>query len=185
MREGYTHTPVKNGTKFSKEIKIEEDASTASTASTATAAAAAPTTPATAAAAAAAAAAGTVAGTIISYEFRTRGHDIGFSVKFTPKTGGGAASGDVKEIVKYAKLAADKAIQSGTIEVKHAGIYTLEWDNSYSWYTTKDLLWRIDVMKPAAVADVAAGAHQNEPQSPATATAPVPVPTTEPTAAAK
>ncbi len=143
-------------------------------------------------------------GSLLSWEFRTRKYDIGFSIGFeaapttvtvtvtatatdgkskpkpaatqsTQVTTAGHAPGAVFKT--YTKTDASAAIQSGVLECKTAGTYTLVWDNSYSWMTAKELLYHVDVTAPIAqtapedVASPAANGNGAAPTATATATA--------------
>jgi hypothetical protein len=70
------------------------------------------------------------AGSVLSYEFRTRAHDIGFSLSYSPAPGAKPSM-----VVANERVASDKAVQTAVHMVPRTGIYTFTWDNSYSWRT--------------------------------------------------
>jgi hypothetical protein len=72
-------------------------------------------------------------------------------------------------ITASTKVAAHNAIQSGTIEAKDVGRFDLTWDNTYSYWTEKVLLWRVDTAAPSA--NVPLSPPVTSPTSTATATA--------------
>jgi hypothetical protein len=76
------------------------------------------------------------AGSIVSWEFRTRANDVGFEARFAPFAAGSEGKGSGPAIVLHEnkKVNAHTALQTGTYEAKDgAGILTLTFDNSYSW----------------------------------------------------
>jgi len=71
-------------------------------------------------------------GDLISWQFKTSGYDIGFSLSCSDN-----------EIVKYARYDADKRVIYGYVQAVLTGTYTFTWDNSYSWTRGKELKYNI------------------------------------------
>jgi len=82
------------------------------------------------------------AGTLVSWEYRTKGKDIGFAATFTP-------AGEAKQVlVKLLRRPSHIRGMDGGMEAKKTGVLTLTWDNSYSVTSGKTLLFRVDFRTP-------------------------------------
>jgi len=73
-----------------------------------------------------------VEGDIISWQFKTKYYDIGFSLHHNSK-----------EIIPHARHDSDKRVIEGSYQILSSGSYTFKWDNSYSWTKGKELQYNI------------------------------------------
>jgi len=76
------------------------------------------------------------AGTVFYYEFKTEDYDVGFGIKYQKVKG--HPPEQFSEIKRYES---NSIPVWGKIHVEKPGVYTLIWDNSYSWTRSKDLLY--------------------------------------------
>jgi len=77
-------------------------------------------------------------GTIIEWEYQTESHDIGFSIYMKDN--------EKEVVVPYTRHNSHSTLIKGSISVK-AGVYVLEWDNTYSWTRGKTLTYAIQLVK--------------------------------------
>ena len=75
----------------------------------------------------------------VRWSWKTRGKDIGWKVLFTPKTGG-----EAKQIVKGGRMGDGEKVK-GEWEVTEDGQVEMEWDNSYSYFTSKTIVYDVKV----------------------------------------
>lgn len=82
---------------------------------------------------------------IIYWVFATKTLDIEFQIEFL----GSFDSNSEDSNVLYPKkrLETGKKVQRGLIWVKRPGLYRLQWDNSYSWFTGKNLRYRVFILE--------------------------------------
>jgi len=78
-------------------------------------------------------------GDIVSYQFKTKCHDIGFSVGLNGKI----------EIVSNSRQESDKRVIDGSFTVRQSGSYKFRFDNTYSW--TKGKQVKLNVKRNAEV----------------------------------
>jgi len=96
-------------------------------------------------------------GSIISWEFSTKEHDIKFGAFFLGREGAAAAEGEAaKQGQKVDVLEASRIpdsyreVISGELIAEQAGVYVLEWDNGYSYLRSKTLLYKYEVSEPTS-----------------------------------
>eukprot|EP01006_Ploeotia_vitrea_P011780 TRINITY_DN31290_c0_g1_i1.p1 TRINITY_DN31290_c0_g1~~TRINITY_DN31290_c0_g1_i1.p1 ORF type:complete len:423 (-),score=209.23 TRINITY_DN31290_c0_g1_i1:61-1155(-) len=83
---------------------------------------------------------------LVSWEFRTVSNDIGFSVWFMPE---GGSDSDKVTIVKPERVNSHKKNVVGTYAADKNGMLVLEWDNSFSRWTSKTVKCRVQTaMQP-------------------------------------
>jgi hypothetical protein len=82
------------------------------------------------------------AGTVFRYHFKTEGYNIGFGVIQTTD-----ASGAAKErwVIESKKFESQNEPVADTVLAEFEGEYTFEFDNSFSRWRSKDLLFKITV----------------------------------------
>jgi hypothetical protein len=82
------------------------------------------------------------AGTVFRYHFKTEGYNIGFGVIQTTD-----ASGAAKErwVIESKKFESQNEPVADTVLAEFEGEYTFEFDNSFSRWRSKDLLFRITI----------------------------------------
>lgn len=78
-------------------------------------------------------------GVNICYEFRTRSNDIGFEAKFKNK------KGEERMLSENQRYAAHEENVLAILNVKEEGTVTLTWDNSFSRFTSKQVLFRYEL----------------------------------------
>ncbi|XP_042146660.1 SEC14-like protein 2 [Ixodes scapularis] len=80
------------------------------------------------------------AGSTLSWKFQVaQGHDVGFGVVHKPK---GIAK--TKEVLQVSRAKCDQVPQSGQL-ISEPGTYIFTFDNSYSWFTKKQLFYVLEV----------------------------------------
>lgn len=83
-----------------------------------------------------------VDGLTVSWFFRTEKHDIQFAVKWEPKD----TTNDKEEYVFPSKrYSADSTQVEGSYSTKGEGRLILTWDNTYSYFTAKKLLYHLEI----------------------------------------
>ncbi|KAH8038786.1 hypothetical protein HPB51_003270 [Rhipicephalus microplus] len=93
----------------------------------------------------------TEAGSILRWEFQTENYDIGFGVFFVPDSIGavnGDGSGDMQELVAMQRVNCHLVPEDGMLVCSAPGKYVLKFDNSFSWYRSKKLLYHYQVLPP-------------------------------------
>lgn len=79
----------------------------------------------------------TFAGCTVAYEFRTKKHDIALEIR--------ATTGGVTKVLKASKrYESDQDTIGGSFLIREPTHLTFAWDNGFSYFTGKTLLWRID-----------------------------------------
>jgi hypothetical protein len=81
----------------------------------------------------------------ISFEFRTKGYNIEFSVRYTSKE-------DSEVVFGPARMDSHVAVVADDILCQKAGTYTLEFDNSFSKFRSKDLSYSVQIVAPVTPA---------------------------------
>jgi len=76
------------------------------------------------------------AGTVFYYEFKTEDYDVGFGIKYQKVKGH-----PPEQFYEIKRYESNSIPVWGKIHVEKPGVYTLIWDNSYSWTRSKDLLY--------------------------------------------
>lgn len=96
----------------------------------------------------------TEAGSILRWEFQTENYDIGFGVFFVPDPngtvngGGDGGGGDMQELVAMQRVNCHLVPEDGMLVCNAPGKYVLKFDNSFSWYRSKKLLYHYQVLPP-------------------------------------
>lgn len=78
----------------------------------------------------------------LRWQFKTKSHDIGFSVLFKPV---GNDDDDGKEKVAYSRITATKSAKSGSLVCDRPGTYICTFDNSYSRFREKTLVYMVGI----------------------------------------
>jgi hypothetical protein len=90
-------------------------------------------------------------GDTVSWSFETKEADIGFGVNFAA---GGVSNTPPKEVIASKRISSHLEKQTGTFLASSDGTITLVWDNTFSFFKSKVLLYRAEltVAEPAAAA---------------------------------
>jgi len=78
---------------------------------------------------------------LVTWEFRTESNNIDFEVKFQK-----ASDKSEEVIAKKARLDSHLQMIEGGYETKEPGSLIFTWDNTYSWTSSKTVLYRVEVM---------------------------------------
>ncbi|CAL1286861.1 unnamed protein product [Larinioides sclopetarius] len=78
-----------------------------------------------------------VAGSFLEWEFQTKSRDIGFAVHFRERSGSPAI-----EVVPKQRVDTCYEPEKRLFKCEKSGIYTLVFDNSYSWIYSKEVYYR-------------------------------------------
>jgi len=89
-----------------------------------------------------------VAGSTISWEFKTNDYDIGFGVYRKALGSGRLKKAEMMEVVQDEKKDSHVHPEEGSLVVDEAGTYVLRWDNTYSWTRSKTLLYDCNITAP-------------------------------------
>jgi hypothetical protein len=85
----------------------------------------------------------------IKYEVLVAGYGIGVGATMntttTTNTMNTTTEGEKEVVLKARKIKAEEGLVVGTFEVLHAGVLTIEFDNSYSYLRSKTVQFRFDV----------------------------------------
>lgn len=84
-------------------------------------------------------------GSILRWEFQTENYDIGFGVFFAPPD-----DSKLQELVAMTRVNCHLVPEDGMLVCSHPGKYVLKFDNSFSWYRSKKLLYHFQVLPPSA-----------------------------------
>jgi len=76
---------------------------------------------------------------VVKYGFSCVGGDIGFGVSFSGR------DGSETDLQPVDRVAAHQSTISGTISAPSKGIVTLRFDNTYSWFVSKEIQYSIEV----------------------------------------
>ncbi|CAL1291867.1 unnamed protein product [Larinioides sclopetarius] len=85
------------------------------------------------------------AGSIIEWEFETKTRDIGFGLFYKDIEG---EEEKMIELVELQRLETDDFSEVGVYKCDKSGEYIILFDNSYSWIRSKEVYYRIHVVKP-------------------------------------
>ncbi|KAH9383778.1 hypothetical protein HPB48_025548 [Haemaphysalis longicornis] len=90
------------------------------------------------------------AGSILRWEFQTENYDIGFGVFFMPDSNGAVDGGGdgMQELVAMQRVNCHLVPEDGMLVCNTPGKYVLKFDNSFSWYRSKKLLYHYQVLPP-------------------------------------
>lgn len=87
-----------------------------------------------------------VAGSIVKYQFETYPGDIEFGVSFLTRSDGQVASDDT---ITSCRVPSDLETISGQFRAPSEGVILFRWNNDYSWFTTKQLSYLIEMGQPS------------------------------------
>ena len=79
------------------------------------------------------------AGSLVNYSFTTEPGDINFEITFVP------LDGKESEVLKQHRVPSHVEPITGIFKANHIGTAVLIWDNSFSWFTPKNLAYSIEV----------------------------------------
>ncbi|GFS67558.1 SEC14-like protein 2 [Nephila pilipes] len=82
-------------------------------------------------------------GSVLEWEFETKNRDIGFAVYFNS-----AIDCDFVEVFPKQRMDTYYGPEKNSIKCENVGIYTIIFDNSYSWMHSKEVFYRIRVRGP-------------------------------------
>ncbi|CAL1284601.1 unnamed protein product [Larinioides sclopetarius] len=86
------------------------------------------------------------AGSIIEWEFETKTRDIGFGLFYKDMVG---EEEKMIELVELQRLETEDFSEVGMYKCDKNGEYIILFDNSYSWIRSKEVFYRINVVKPS------------------------------------
>lgn len=82
----------------------------------------------------------------LSWNFQTTGGDLAFGLRYEPPLGGSAA----EYLIEPQRLTSCSLFpERGRLVCEKPGNYVLEFDNSYSWVTSKNLAYIVEVLPPS------------------------------------
>ena len=95
----------------------------------------------------------------VGWRFHLHERDLNFGIFFEPTAGGASAARTLRPMARVDARAAEEGTSSGTIirtreytgdiEVRGDGVCVLTWDNSYSYFTSKELTFQYSASSPA------------------------------------
>lgn len=86
-------------------------------------------------------------GSILSWQYRSLDHDIGFGVFFSEVEK--KSSKDLQEMIPTERRNCHMIPEEGSILCEKPGIYILRFDNSYSWTRNKKILYNVEITTEA------------------------------------
>jgi hypothetical protein len=87
-------------------------------------------------------------GSKVQWKFQAVDYDISFGLYFSPPVPSGGAGGAEVELIKTVRIDANVCTQEGEWEAVNAGSYLLRFDNSYSRFRSKTVLYSTTVCPP-------------------------------------
>jgi len=89
-------------------------------------------------------------GSVVDLQFTTTNGDISFAMHFRPNAGKetGVLSSELVLIMESTRVPSDTLTYSKTFKASTDGGLLLQFDNSYSWFTTKSLNYHIELFEP-------------------------------------
>ncbi|KAG8180408.1 hypothetical protein JTE90_022757 [Oedothorax gibbosus] len=87
-------------------------------------------------------------GSVIEWEFETRSRDIGFGL-FFKELDEDSGSEKIVELVPLMRLDTEDFSETGVHKCEQTGTYIIVFDNSYSWFRSKEIFYRAVVKTPA------------------------------------
>jgi uncharacterized protein YneR len=82
-----------------------------------------------------------IAGSIVKYEFYTRHGDISFGLQFI-------TSGNMIEVIREpSREPSDVEPIKGSYKAEYDGVFIFIFDNTYSWFTDKELSYTIQLLQ--------------------------------------
>lgn len=87
-----------------------------------------------------------VPGSVLSWQYKSVDHDIGFGVFYSEK--GSKHSKDLEEKIPTERRNCHMIPEEGSILCEKPGIYILRFDNSYSWTRNKKILYNVEILYP-------------------------------------
>lgn len=82
-------------------------------------------------------------GSILTYGFETKDYDINFGIDEEDE------NGKISVIKPLVRVNSHLSSEQGKIDINNTGKIILKWDNSYSWMTSKILLYTVTLNIPA------------------------------------
>ncbi|CAL8125551.1 unnamed protein product [Orchesella dallaii] len=79
---------------------------------------------------------------LLSWSFKTKNYDIGFTVLHRPFSGGDL---EETEIIEYKRVNAQKLVQNGSFICEASGQYILRFDNTYSRLRSKEIMYLVEI----------------------------------------
>ncbi|GIY49267.1 SEC14-like protein 2 [Caerostris darwini] len=80
-------------------------------------------------------------GSVLFWEYETKTHDIGFGLTLENES-------QNEDVIPVHKVETENKSETGQYRCKTAGTYTIIFDNSYSWFHSKELYYRTWVIDP-------------------------------------
>ncbi|GFS58171.1 GOLD domain-containing protein [Nephila pilipes] len=77
---------------------------------------------------------------LLEWEYELKCHDIGFKILFAEKSAEGT---EIIDIIPMYKFETDYEPIRGMLRCKKKGTYIIGFDNSYSWFNSKEVYYRI------------------------------------------
>lgn len=85
-------------------------------------------------------------GSILSWQYKSVDHDIGFGVFYSEK--GSKHSKDLEEKIPTERRNCHLVQEEGSLLCEKPGIYILRFDNSYSWTRNKKIFYNVTIVYP-------------------------------------
>jgi len=84
-----------------------------------------------------------LAGSTVRYQFSTSGGDVQFGTRFV------SSAGAEEDVLQASRVPSDAEPVSGQFKALREGTLFLRFDNSFSWFTSKLLSYRVELYQPA------------------------------------
>ncbi|KAK3799926.1 hypothetical protein RRG08_003008 [Elysia crispata] len=89
-----------------------------------------------------------LAGSIIRWQFKTDGFDIGFGV-YKRTSDKRQKAKDMDTVLELGRVNSHMVPEDGSVQCMHTGTYILRFDNTYSWTRGKKLFYTTEVLEPS------------------------------------
>lgn len=90
-------------------------------------------------------------GTCLKWEFKTEENDIGFCLyrqRNIEELHGAHSGDDEDDVIPLHRVNSHLVPEDGMVVVQKVGRYIFKFDNTYSWYRSKRVMYRIEVLPP-------------------------------------
>lgn len=89
----------------------------------------------------------------LKWEFKTADNDIGFNLyrqRNIEELQGATSGDDEDDVISLHRVNSHLVPEDGLVVVQKPGKYVFKFDNTYSWYRSKRVMFKIEVIPPPA-----------------------------------
>jgi hypothetical protein len=101
----------------------------------------------------------------LKWEFKTTENDIGFNLyrqRNIEELQGPNSGDDEDDVIPLRRVNSHLVPEDGMVVVQKPGKYVFKFDNTYSWYRTKRVMYKIEVIAPPEVKAIKSSGSRKE-----------------------